>query len=416
MSISNYYNLLQSELDRLDAGSISKRNEQVISGFTSDPNPKAIINGNSYSVFNSNDYLGLRHNNIIKQSEHLASQKFGSGPGAVRFISGSLQIYHDLETELAKFHSRPAAITFSSAFAANLATLFSLIKGQSKDSKVSSSVLVLSDELNHRSIVEGIRVANLDATQKQVYKHLDYSHLESLISENIGKFDRCLVVTDGVFSMLGELVDLKKIRDLIDSYSGKYPQGILLVVDDCHGIGAIGNTGRGTEEVCNAKADVLIGTLGKSFGCDGGYVVADKVVVDYLRESAATYIYSNPISPSVAGGALQAVKIVSSPEGIQLLQQLSALIKYFKTNLLSAGFTFSADSIHPIQPIFIGDSLKAKSFKEALFSKGFLVTNINYPVVPKGRDEIRVQLNATQSILDLQNFISACTELKSVLN
>ncbi len=410
MPLQNFYDSLIAEVARIDAASVSKRNEHMIEGFTNHPSPRAVIAGTEYRIFNSNDYLGLRHAPAVKEAEHVASMQYGAGPGAVRFISGSLKVHRDLEQALARFHGREDAMVFSSAFATNLAVLFSLIKGQSKDSLVTGKTLVVSDELNHRSIIDGIRLANLSKEEKQIFKHLDAESLSSVLEANVGSFDRVVVVTDGVFSMLGEYQDLSKLTAVAKAYDNGYPQGVLLVVDDCHGIGAFGATGRGTEEVSNARADVLVGTLGKGFGVDGGYVVADKVVIDYLRESAATYIYSNSISPGTAGAALAAVNLVDSQEGKELVLKLQRNVERLKAGFLKAGFVFAADSVHPIQPVLIGDAGKTKALTLALYEAGYLVTNINYPVVPPGRDEIRVQLSASHTNEDIDAFIAAATE------
>lgn len=415
MPRSTFYQTLQSEIDRIDAASIDKRHERIIEGFTEDPSPKAIINGQECSIFNSNDYLGLRHHPAVKSAEHQASQEFGAGPGAVRFISGSLQVHLDLEQALAKFHGRQAAMIFSSAFATNLAVLFALAKGQSRDSLVSDNVLVVSDELNHRSIIDGIRLANLPSEQRAIFKHMQPESLREILTQHLGKYQRVLVVTDGVFSMLGEYQDLKALRGVIDDFDSQYPEGVTLIVDDCHGIAAFGQTGRGTEEMTGAKADVLVGTLGKGFGADGGYVVADQVVIDYLRESAATYIYSNNISPATAGAALAAVKLVDSAEGQQLLAQSRANIAQLRELMTQAGFSFAVVSEHPIQPVLIGDPAQTKALTKGLFEAGFMVTNINFPVVPKGRDEIRVQVSAAHQSSDIEAFVSAAAKVGQTL-
>lgn len=410
MSKQQFFQSLQQELDRVDQAGVAKRFEKVISGFTAEANPKAIIAGREISIFNSNDYLGLRHHPRLKEAEHQAGQAFGTGPGAVRFISGSLSVHQQLEQKLAAFHGREAGMVFSSAFAANLATIFSLTKGQSKDALISNNTLVISDELNHRSIIDGVRLANLDKEAKLIFKHLDADDLARLLEENVGKFDRALIITDGVFSMLGEYQDLAALRQVVDRYDDKYPQGILLIVDDCHGVAAFGETGRGTEEISGASADVLVGTLGKGLGVDGGYVVADQVVIDYLREAAATYIYSNSITPSGAAAAHAALTVVDNSEGQQLLTQLAANVDQLKREMTAAGFQFAAESVHPIQAVLIGDTAKTKALTQAMYQRGFLITNINYPVVPKGRDEIRVQLSALHSSEEVSEFVAAMSE------
>ncbi len=408
MSRTDLYQLLNQETGRIDNLAVSKRQEKIITGFTSDSPPRALINRKPYRVFNSNDYLGLRHHPKLHAAEITAAQKYGTGPGAVRFISGSLQIHRDLEKKLARFHHRDDAIIFSSAFAANLAAISCLIKGQSKDSLVDADTLVISDELNHRSIVDGIRLANLPDANRMIFPHFNILKLEEILSANISNFKRVLVVTDGVFSMLGEYQDLGRMRQVIDHFDSQYPLGVLMYVDDCHGIGVLGKTGRGVEELYGVQSDILVGTLGKAFGADGGYVTADQPVIDYLRESAATYIYSNSISPGTAGAALAAVSLVDSPAGAKLLHRLNENILLFKRLMAETKTVFAADSVHPIQPLLLADTSKAKQLEKHLFDRGILVTAITYPIVPKGRDEIRVQLSAVHTRDDLTNFASVC--------
>jgi len=205
--------------------------------------------------------------------------------------------------------------------------------------------------------------------------------------------------------MLGEYQDLAKINDVTKDYENKFEEGIITIVDDSHGIASFGQEGRGCEEVCNTKVDLLIGTLGKGFGVDGGYIAGDKIFIDYLRESAATYIYSNPIAPGTAGAALESVKILNSDEGKKLIETLHKNIDYFKNAMLKAGWAFVADSKHAIQPVLTSNPVKTKELVDALFNQGITVTNISYPVVPKGQDEIRVQISASHTKKDLDEFV-----------
>lgn len=410
MSKQAFFQTLQAEVERLDNSKTSKRNEKVITGFTKDASPKAIINGREVRVFNSNDYLGLRHHPKLKQAEHEASETFGTGPGAVRFIAGTLEVHVQLEEELARFHNREAAMVFSSAFAANNAVLFSLSKGQVKDSLLSSEMIVISDELNHRSIIDGIRLAQLPSNQRMIFKHMDVIDLEEKIKSCLGMCKRVLIVTDGVFSMLGEYQDLKAMHDLIARYDDQFEQGILLVVDDAHGVAACGETGRGVEEIAGVHADVLIGTLGKGFGADGGYVVGSKVLIDYLREASATYIYSNSVSPGTAGAALAAVTLLDTEEGKKLLASSRNNIEYFKTAVAKHNIQFASESTHPIQPVLIGDPAKTKATVAALLEKNILTTGISYPVVSPGRDEIRVQIAATHTKEDIDYLVEQLVE------
>ena len=184
MSRQNFFSVLKNEVARIDKTKTSKRFEKIIEGFTKEKSPKAIINNKKCQVFNSNDYLGLRHHPALKKAEHQASEKFGAGPGAVRFISGSLKVHKDLEKAVAKFHKRDDAMVFSSAFATNLAVMFCLLAGQNKDSLVDSNVVVVSDALNHRSIIDGIRVANLPKEQRAIFAHMDPNNLATVLETN----------------------------------------------------------------------------------------------------------------------------------------------------------------------------------------------------------------------------------------
>lgn len=413
MSKKNFYSLLAKEVKRVDKAKVAKRHEKVVERFVFGKNsaPQAVIHGRRYRVFNSNDYLGLRFDQRLHKGELKASKNFGSGPGAVRFISGSLSVFQELEKALARFHKRDDAMVFSSAFAANLGTIFPLLRGQSKDSLVNDSVLVISDELNHRSIIDGIRLAGLPKEQRAIFAHIDNSDLERVLKENKGRFKRVLVLTDGIFSMLGEYPDLKGMVEVARKYDQFYEHGVITLVDDSHGVAAFGQGGRGIEEVCRSQADVLVGTMGKGFGADGGYVVGDKEVIDYLRESAATYIYSNPFSPGTAGAALEAVRLVASLKGKSLLARLNSNIRLFKELIGKAGFSFAADSSHAIQSILVGDAVKTKALTDKLFRAGILVTNINYPVVAPGKDEIRVQISAAHTQEDIEYFVKTCTKV-----
>jgi glycine C-acetyltransferase len=403
----NFVQTLKAELDRVDGLKISKRHEHVIEGFRFPKGraPRAVMAKKEYMLFNSNDYLGLRFHPQVKAADHDAVEKFGVSPGSVRFISGTYSTHRALENELARFHGRDDCILFSSAFAANLAVIHCLAKGQSKDSLVSEKTLIVSDELNHRSIIDGIRVVNFPKEQRCVYKHLDFEDLKRILEENKGKYTRVLVISDGVFSMLGEYADLAKMHKVTDAFQLAYAEGVLIMIDDCHGVASLGTTGKGTEEASGGRADVLVGTLGKGFGGEGGYVVADQVLIDYMREAAATYIFSNPISPGTASAGAASVQLVAGVEGNARLMALRENIAHFKYGIGKAGFSLAAESSHAVQPILIGDPVKTKALVEALFKEGILVTNINYPVVPKGRDEIRIQLSALHTKADLDEFV-----------
>lgn len=403
MSTSNFLHLLQKEIEAIENSHTSKRKEKIIDGFTNEKTPRAIIAGKKYFIFNSNDYLGLRFNKRLKEEEKKASEKYGTGPGAVRFISGTLAPHQQLEKKIAKFHQKEAGMIFSSAFAANQGVIFPLLVGQRKNTLINDKVLVVSDELNHRSIIDAIRLAKLPKENKAIFKHLDMADLENILKNASFKFDRVLIITDGVFSMLGEIQDLKTIRQIKDKYDKNFKNGILIIVDDAHGVGVLGKDGRGSEEYYQTEVDVLIGTFGKAFGTDGGYVVSKKVIIDYLKESAATYIYSNNLTAGTASASLEALKISQTKEGEKLRKNLNENIMYFKKLAKKLNIPLAANSFHPVQPVLIGQAKKTRKIVERLMEKGFLTTAISYPVVPAGKDEIRIQLcaNHSKKVIDL---------------
>lgn len=409
--MNNFFKLLKEEVSKIDEAGISKRHEKVIDGFTDEKPPQAIINGKKYYIFNSNDYLGFRFRKELIKAEEETTKKYGTGPGAVRFISGNLKVYFDLEKKLASFHQKEAAMVFSSSFVANQAVIFPLIVGQRKDTLINDKVLVVSDELNHRSIIDAIRLAKLPSDQKVIYKHLDIKDLELVLNRAIGNFDRVLITTDGVFSMLGEITPLDKIVDLKKKYEKKFKNGILVIVDDAHGVGILGEKGRGSEELCQTQVDLVIGTFGKAFGSDGGYVVGPKIIIDYLKESAAPYIYSNPFSPSTAGAALAALNLVNTKTGLKIRQKLRENINFFRRKVKETKIKLASFSQHPIQPILIGNPQKTKEIVNRLLEVGFLTTAISYPVVPLGKDEIRIQINANHNQKVISSLIKSLNQL-----
>lgn len=404
--MTNFLKLIEKELEAIKEAGLSKRNEKVIEKFIQGKSIKAVINGKKYFIFNSNDYLGLRFHPKIVKAEEKSGKKWGAGPGAVRFISGTLRIYKDLEKKLAAFHQKEEAMIFSSSFVANQGVIFPLIKGQRKGSLISDKVLVISDELNHRSIIDAIRLAKLNEEQKAIYHHMNMNELEELIKKAINRFDRVLIISDGVFSMLGEIAPLDEMIKIKEHYQKYFKNGILTIIDDAHGVGVLGKRGRGTEEFHQVKVDLIIGTFGKALGTDGGYVVGPKLIIDYLRESSAPYIYSNPMPPSTACASLKAIEILESKEGQEIKNKLDKNIKYFKKVIRNTAIKLAAESSHPIQPILVSDPVKAKHLAQQLFNAGYLTTAISYPVVPFGKDEIRIQINANHSPKIIEDLIN----------
>ncbi len=404
--MNNFLRLIEKELLAIKKAGLSKGNEKVIEKFIQGKSVKGVINGKKYFIFNSNDYLGLRFHSKIIKAEEKSGRKWGAGPGAVRFISGTLRIYKDLEKKLASFHQKEEAMIFSSSFVANQGVIFPLIRGQRKNSLINDKVLIISDELNHRSIIDAIRLAKLNEEQKAIYHHMNMKELEEIIKKAINHFDRVLIISDGVFSMLGEIAPLDKIIKIKEHYQKYFKNGILTIIDDAHGVGVLGKRGRGSEEFHQVKVDLIIGTFGKALGTDGGYVVGPKLIIDYLRESSAPYIYSNPMSPSTASASLKALKILESKEGQKIKNKLNNNINYFKKMIKNTPIKLAAESIHPIQPILVGNPMKAKHLVQQLFNAGYLTTPISYPVVPFGKDEIRIQINANHSPKIIEGLIN----------
>jgi glycine C-acetyltransferase len=338
---------------------------------------------------NSNSYLGLAVRRQLIDTEAQAAEHFGTGPGAVRFISGTYQPHIDLEYALAAFHGRAAAMVMSAAYATVMGVLPQVL---------TASTLVISDALNHNSIITAIRLSH--PAEKAVYAHLDMQALDRLLDTHKGQVKRVCVVTDGVFSMRGDYAPLQELTAICKRHEGEYEEGIITVVDDSHGVGALGTTGRGTEEYTNARADILIATLGKALGVNGGYVVSTAPLIAYLRETVPFYIYSNPLTPAEAATARKALQILDSAEGVVLLARVRKLGSKLRAGLKDLGYeTISGD--HPIVPLFIRDTEKTAALVAYLFAENILVTGLTYPVVPKGEEEIRLQVSARQTEQDI---------------
>jgi glycine C-acetyltransferase len=312
----------------------------------------------------------------------------------VRFIGGTWAPHLLVEQRLAGFHRRDGAIVFSSAYAAMMGTLPGLVTPESA---------VISDALNHNCIINAIRLAR--PKQRLVYPHLDLAALEQQLGEAAASCRRAIVVTDGIFSMRGDHAPLDAIAALARKYDARFAENVLLLVDDSHGVGAFGATGRGSEEVTGGMADILIGTLGKAFGVNGGYVTASAAVIDYLRETSPFYVYSNPIAPGEAGAAAAAVALVDSPAGREKLAHLHAMTKRFRDGLKRLKLETIA-GVHPIVPLMVRDSSRTAALVKHLFEGGVLATGLNFPVVPKGDEEIRFQLCADHTPADIDEALA----------
>jgi glycine C-acetyltransferase len=390
---------IAAEVSALRRSGTAKGSEAVIVGIEPERDghgPRYLLDGTEqrFIRMNSNGYLGLSRHPAVIEAEESATKEFGAGPGAVRFISGTYQAHVDLEDRLASFHDRPSSMIFSSAYAAVVSSLTSLI---------TADTVVFSDELNHNCIINALRLAR--PASRGVYSHLDYTALDVLLSRARGAA-RAIVVTDGVFSMRGDYADLSILMEIARSHDDEFDENVVVVVDDSHGVGAFGETGRGTEEASlSGPVDVLIGTLGKAFGINGGYVTGSQSLSDFLREKAPMYIYSNPITVGEAAAATAAVSVVESEEGRSLLGHLAAMTARFESGLVARGLE-TIPGPHPVVPLMVRDTERTTALVRHLHDNGILATGLNYPVVPKGDEEIRFQVNADHTEADIDQVLA----------
>jgi glycine C-acetyltransferase len=358
-----------------------------------DRGPRFLLEGEGDREFirmNSNSYLGMGLRAEVIAAEEKGSEAFGAGPGAVRFISGSYAAHIALEEKLARFHGREAALIFSSAYATIVSTIVPL---------VTKDTVLISDELNHNCIINAMRLAR--PLDKRVYRHNDMAGLDAALAEFRGTAKRALVVTDGIFSMRGDHAPLDEVVETAARYDDGYEENAVVIADDSHGVGAFGRTGRGVEEYTGGEpVDILVGTLGKAFGVNGGYVTSSASVIRFLRESSMMYIYSNPITVGEAMAARKSVEIVDSEEGIALLERLRGLTKRFEEGLGRIGIE-TIPGEHPVVPLMIRDTAKTRDMVHHLYENGVLVTGLAFPVVPKGDEEIRTQVNADHTEADI---------------
>lgn len=389
--------VLAAHLADLDAKGTRKGAETVFVGVvpaSGDHGPRFLIEGEEERPFlrmNSNSYLGLSLRPEVIAAEEEASRAYGVGPGAVRFISGTYGPHVELERRLAEFHGREAGMIFSSAYATTVAVMAPLI---------SPETAVISDELNHNCIINAMRMAR--PKEKHIYKHLDFDDLAAKLELAAGSSRRALVVTDGIFSMRGDHADLARLHEVVARFDERFPENVLVMVDDSHGVGAFGATGRGTEEYSQAPAsDLLVATLGKALGVNGGYIVGSRTLIDYLRETAALYIYSNPITVGEAAAALRALEILSGAEGRALLDHLRAMTSAFERGLVDLGFE-TIPGEHPVVPLMVRDTARTTALVRHLRDNGVLATGLNYPVVPRGDEEIRFQISADHTPADIE--------------
>ena len=400
MSLERLQPHLEAELSDMAARGVIKGREKVLTGILpakGSRGPRYTIDGYGDKAFlrmNANAYLGLSLAPEVIRAEEAAAKRFGAGPGAVRFISGTWQPHVALEEALARFHHREAAMIFSAAYAAVMGVVTPLI---------SPDTIVLSDELNHNCIINAVRLSR--PKEKGVYRHLDMDDLSARVKAAVGRAGHLLIITDGIFSMRGDHAPLDIIGRIAGEHDADFARGVSVLVDDSHGVGAFGETGRGTEEYTGAQGvDMIVATLGKALGVNGGYITASATVIDYLRETSPFYIYSNPITPAEAAAALAALEILDSERGRELLHRLRRLTRRFEQGLASQGVEIIPGE-HPVVPVMIRDTAKTAALVSYLLENGVLATGLNYPVVPRGAEEIRFQVSAEHTEADIDEVL-----------
>ncbi len=343
----------------------------------------------------ANNYLGLAQHPEVKAAAHAALDRWGYGLASVRFICGTQDVHQELEASLTGFLGTEDTILYSSCFDAN-GGLFETILGPED--------AIISDELNHASIIDGVRLCK---AQRYRYKNCNMADLEAqLIAADTKGARFKLIATDGVFSMDGFIAPLEAICDLADKYHA------LVMVDDSHAVGFLGPQGRGTHEYCGVmgRIDILTGTLGKALGgASGGYTSGRKEIIDLLRQRSRPYLFSNTLAPAIAGASLAAIELLKRDTSLR--DQLEQNARFFRNEMTAAGFQLAPGS-HPIVPVLLGDAALAARFAEAMLARGVYVIGFSYPVVPQGKARIRTQLSAAHTREDLEFAVQAFIAVK----
>jgi len=376
---------LTSELTQIENNGLLKR-ERVI---TSPQGAEVkISSGEDVVIMCANNYLGLSSHPEVIQASKDALDTHGFGMSSVRFICGTQDIHKNLEQKIASFYGTEDTILYAAAFDAN-GGLFEPLFGKED--------AIISDELNHASIIDGVRLCK---AQRYRYKHSDMADLEAqLIAAQAQRFR--IIVTDGVFSMDGDIAKMDEICDLADKYDA------LVMTDECHSAGFIGATGRGVPEYCNVldRVDIITGTLGKALGgAMGGYTTGKKEVIEMLRQKSRPYLFSNSLAPSIVGASIKVFDLLSG--STELRDKLEENTKYFKDKIIAAGFEIKkGDS--PIVPIMLYDAALSQKFADGLLKEGIYAIGFFYPVVAKGAARIRTQISAAHSKEDLDRAVAA---------
>jgi glycine C-acetyltransferase len=351
-----------------------------------------LVDGRKVLNFCSNNYLGLANHPDIVAACKKATDSYGVGPGAVRSIAGTMDLHIELEKRMANFKGVESAITFQSGFTANLATIPVLVGKED---------VIFSDRLNHASIIDGCR---LSGAKIIAYDHCDPTSLEAVIKENLSQYRRALIVTDGVFSMDGDVAPLDEIYAVADRYD------ILLMVDDAHGEGVLGKGGRGIVDHfgLHGKVDVEVGTMSKAFGVMGGVVAGSPVIVEWLRQRGRPFLFSSAMTVPDVAACIAAVDLLE--KSTELVDRLWENAKYFKTEMKTLGFDTGV-STTPITPVMLGEAPLAQQFSRELYEAGVFGMALGFPTVPQGKARIRVMISAAHSKADLDDGLAAFSKV-----
>ena len=347
-----------------------------------------VVDGKRALNFCSNNYLGLANDPRMKQAAQAAVEKYGVGPGAVRTIAGTIDLHKELERRMAAFKGVEAAITFQSGFCANLAAIPALVGKED---------VIFSDELNHASIIDGARLSGARIVR---FAHANPGDLKSQIEANLGSYRRALIITDGVFSMDGDLAPLDKLYEVASHFD------IMLMVDDAHGEGVVGRGGRGIVDHFNlhGKVDIEVGTFSKAFGVVGGVVAGNAAIVEWLTQRGRPFLFSSASPAADVAACLAAVDLLES--STELVDRLWENGRYFKAEMKTLGFDTGV-SATPITPVMLGEAALAHQFSRELFQQGVFATALGFPTVPQGKARIRVMLSAAHSRQDLDQALEA---------
>jgi glycine C-acetyltransferase len=400
MSTDKLDTSLEKELAALKQEGRAKAPERVIEGYVppeKDRGPRYRLKGSDqlFMRFNSNSYLSLSNHPELIGAADEATREFGVGPGAVRFIDGTFIHHVNLEERIAEFVRKPAAKIFNSAYTANCGLALA-VSGKKTH--------WIGDQLNHNSIIRAMRISNVPSENKGIYRHNDMADLTRCLDAVSPDMDRVMVIFDGIFSMRGDFAPISEIVEICRGYEDRFRDGVITVVDDSHGIGAFGRSGRGTPEHAGAWPDVVVGTFGKAFGVNGGFIAGSSVLIEAVRQKADTYIYTNPLSVADCAAAVKALEICDSPEGQALLSHLGEQTQRFRKGLERLGLE-SIDGPHPVVPLMVRDTAKTHELVRYLYDHGVLVVGLTFPVVPKGDETIRFQVNACHTPADIDQVL-----------